>query len=114
MLFVGDKGKMLEHRLIPESKRRDYGRPPRVLRRSQGHHKEWIEACKGGEPAGSNFDHAGPLAEAVLLGNVPLRPELKEKLTRTKLLWDSANLKITNVPEANEFLRCEYRSGWSL
>jgi len=115
ILFVGDKGKMLEHRLIPESKRKEYGKPPQMLPRSPGHFIEWIEACKGGKPAGSNFvDHAGLLAEVVLLGNIALRPELKEKLTRTKLLWDGPNMKITNVPEANEFLRREYREGWTL
>jgi len=113
-LFVGDRGKMFGYLIIPESRRKEFGKPPQVLDRSPGHHQEWIDACKGGKPAGSNFDHAGPLAEAVLLGNVALRPAIKEKLTRLKLLWDSANLKITNLPEANEFLRCEYRQGWSL
>ena len=113
-LFVGDKGKMLGHRLIPQSRAREYGKPPQVLPRSPGHFVEWIEACKGGKPAGSNFDHAGPLAEAVLLGNVALRPELRETLTRTELLWDGPGMKITNVPEANEFLHREYREGWTL
>jgi len=114
LLFVGDKGKMLGHRLIPESRQKDYGKPPQKIPRSPGHHQEWILACKGGKPAGSNFDHAGPLAEMVLLGNVALRPELKETLTRTKLLWDSRSMKITNVPEANDFLHREYREGWAL
>jgi len=114
ILFVGDKGKMFGHTLLPDSLRRDYGKPPQMIPRSPGHHEEWMQACKGGKPAGSNFDHAGPLAEAVLLGNVALRPSMKEKLTRTRLLWDSKNLKITNMAEANEFLHCEYRSGWSL
>jgi len=114
ILFIGDKGKMLEYRLIPESRSKEYGKPPLVLPRSPGHFVEWIEACKGGKPAGSNFDHAGTLAEVVLLGNVALRPELREKLTRTKLLWDGPNMKITNVPEANEYLRREYRKGWTL
>jgi predicted dehydrogenase len=114
ILFVGDKAKMLEYTLIPESIRKEYGKPPKVLPRSPGHHIEWIQACKGGKPPGSNFDHAGPLAEAVLLGNVALRPELKGKLTRTKLLWDSTNLKITNMPEANKFLHREYREEWTL
>jgi len=114
ILFIGDKGKMLEYRLIPESRRKEYGRPPQMLPRSPGHFVEWIEACKGGKPAGSNFDHAGTLAEVVLLGNVALRPELREKLTRTKLLWDGPNMKITNVPEANEFLHRQYRNGWTL
>ena len=72
-LFLGDKGKMLGHRLLPESRSREYGKPPRILARSPGHHKEWIEACKGGPPAGSNFDVAGPLTEVVLLGNVAVR-----------------------------------------
>jgi len=115
ILFIGDKGKMLEHRLIPEAKQKEYGKPPQMLPRSPGHFIEWIEACKGGQPAGSNFvDHAGLLAEVVLLGNVALRPELKEKLTRTKLYWDGPSMKITNVPEANNFLRREYRNGWTL
>jgi len=114
ILFVGDKGKMLRHRLIPESRLKEYGKPPQVLPRSPGHFEEWIEACKGGKPAGSNFDHAGLLAEAVLLGNVALRVELREKLTRTKLLWDGPNMKITNLPEANQFLQREYRKDWSL
>jgi predicted dehydrogenase len=114
-LFIGDKGKMLGHRLIPESRSEEYGKPPEILPRSPGHHKEWIDACKGGKPAGSNFpDHAGTLAEVVLLGNVALRPELREKMNRTKLLWDGPNLKITNVPEANEFLHRKYRDGWTL
>jgi predicted dehydrogenase len=113
-MFVGDKGKMLGHMIIPESRRKEFGKAPKVLERSPGHHQEWIDACKGGKPAGSNFDHAGPLAEAVLLGNVALRPAIKEKLTRVSLLWDSENFKITNVPEANQYLHCQYREGYSL
>jgi len=114
ILFVGDKGKMLGHRLIPQSRAKEYGRPPQMIPRSPGHFVEWIEACKGAKSAGSNFDHAGLLAEVVLLGNVALRPELREKLTRAKLQWDGVNMKFTNMPEANEFLRREYREGWTL
>ncbi|MHC4534486.1 MAG: Gfo/Idh/MocA family protein [Planctomycetota bacterium] len=113
-LFVGDKGKMFGYTIIPESLRKEFGRPPKVLPRSPGHHQEWIDACKGGKPAGSNFDHAGPLAEAVLLGNVALRPEIKKKLTNKSLLWDGPGFKFTNMPEANKYLHTEYREGWSL
>jgi len=114
-LYIGDKGKMLNGRLIPESKMSEYKKPDPTIPRSPGHHIEWIEACKGGKPAGSNFpDHAGPLAQAVLLGNVALRPELKERMNRTKLMWDGENMKITNVPDANQFLMREYREGWTL
>jgi predicted dehydrogenase len=113
-LFVGDKGKMFGHTVMPESLRKEVAKPPKVLPRSPGHHQEWIDACKGGKPAGSNFDHAGPLAEAVLLGNVALRPEIKEKLTNKSLLWDGPGFKFTNMPEANKYLHTEYREGWSL
>ncbi|MGD8786889.1 MAG: Gfo/Idh/MocA family oxidoreductase [Phycisphaerales bacterium] len=113
-LFIGDKGKMLGYRLIPNSRMKEYKKPPQMIDRSPGHFVEWIEACKGGKPAGSNFDHAGPLAEVVLLGNIALRPELREKMNRTKLHWDGSEMKITNILEANEFLRREYRKGWTL
>ena len=113
-LFEGDKGKMLGYMVIPEARRTEFGKPPKVLERSPGHHEEWIIACKGGKPAGSNFDHAGPLAEAVLLGNVALRAALKEKLTRTRLYWDREKFEFTNMPEANQYLKREYRKGWTL
>jgi len=114
-LFVGDDGKMLGNRLIPESRQREYGKPPQKLERSPGHHQEWIDACKGGKPAGSNFpDHAGLLAQVVLLGNICLRPPIKEKMTQMKLLWDGDAMKITNLPEANQYLTKEYRQGWSI
>lgn len=117
-LFIGDGGKILSQKrgyeLIPAKRQKDYGAPPRKLPRSVGHYKEWIEACKGGKPAGSNFDWAGPLTEVVLLGNVALRQQLREELTTKKLLWDGVNLRFTNSEEANKALKCEYREGWSL
>jgi len=115
-LFIGDKGKILNGRLIPEARQKEFGAPPQKLERSPGHHQEWIDACKGGKPAGSNFpDHAGLLAQVVLMGNIALRPVLKEdKYFGTKLLWDAKQFKFTNVPEANQFLTKEYRAGWGL
>lgn len=113
-MFIGDKGIMMGYTIVPESRRKEFGIPEKVLERSPGHHQEWINACKGGKPAGSNFDHAGPLAETVLLGNVALRVELRDKLTRVPLLWDPEKFEFTNMPEANQFLRREYRKGWTL
>ncbi|RIK76627.1 MAG: oxidoreductase [Planctomycetota bacterium] len=118
-LLVGDDGKILSGReadgsryyVIPKERAEEVGDPPRTLPRSVGHYNEWIEACKGGQPAGSNFDWAGPLTEVVLLGNVALRPELREELTTKKLLWDGANMRFTNSEAANAFLQREYRAG---
>jgi len=113
-LYVGDKGKILGHRLIPESKMQEYKKPPQTLPRSPGHHREWINACKGGPPAGSNFDIAGPLAEVVLLGNIAVRLGQKLYEKGLKLYYDGPNMKVTNLPEANEYIRQEYRKGWTL
>ena len=108
LMVVGDQGKMLGGRIIPEARGRALGNPPRVLSRSPGHYKEWIDACKGGKPAGSNFvDHAAHLAEVVLLGNIAIR-------TERKLLWDGPNCRFTNSEEANKLINPPYREGWSL
>jgi predicted dehydrogenase len=113
LIFVGEEGSMLcgftgeNPLLIPETRMKEYKRPPRTIPRSIGHYKEWIEACKGGKPAGCNFDIGGPLTEIVLLGNIAIR-------TGEKLDWDSENMKITNVPEANNYLHYKYRDGWAL
>ncbi len=113
-LLIGDQGYILNDTIYPESRAKEVGQIPKTIARSPGHYREWIEGCKGGKKPGSNFDFAGPLAEAVLLGNIPVRVQLREDLTRYKLLWDSANLKFTNLDDANQFVRTEYRAGWSL
>jgi len=113
-LYIGDKGIMAGHVIMPKARRDEFGKAAKVLPRSPGHYTEWINACKGGDPAGSNFDHAGPMTETVLLGNVALRMQLRERLFREALLWDCDNMQFTNVPEANQFLHREYRQGWSL
>jgi predicted dehydrogenase len=112
-IFVGDKGKIISDeysgapRIIPESKMKDYKVPPKTLPRSPGHHNEWVEACKGGKPAGSNFEFASLLTEVVLLGNVALR-------AGKRLSWDGENMKVTNDSEANNYLHRSYREGWTL
>jgi predicted dehydrogenase len=113
-LYVGDKGKMLGHRLIPEARMKEYKQPPKTLTRSPGHHKEWIRACKGGPPAGSNFEVSGPMAEVVLLGNIAVRMSQQLYEKGLKLYYDGPNMRITNMPEANEYIRRQYRKGWRL
>jgi predicted dehydrogenase len=119
IIFVGDKGKILvtgwggeSPRLIPDTRNRQFQRPPKTLPRSVGHYNEFIQACKQGTPTESNFDFSGTLTEVVLLGSVAIR--LGGELIGEKLLWDSANLKVPNVPQADALLHYEYRKGWSL
>jgi len=114
-LLIGTEGFILGGRVYPEKRRVEVGTVPRTLPRvPQGSYLEWAEACRSGKPSGTDFAWSGPLAEAVLLGNVALRVQMREKLTRATLRWDSAKFEVTNVPEANAFLRREYREGWSL
>lgn len=114
IIFVGDKGKMLVEgwggaspRLIPEKRMQEYKKPPKTLPRSIGHWKEWAAACKGRGSTRSNFDFAGPLTEAVLLGSVCVRTG------GGKFTWDPENLK-TSSDAANRYLHYEYREGWTL
>ena len=114
VIFVGDKGKLMcgEYgdgpRLIPEAKMKEYERPPKTIPRVIGtHEQDWVRACKGGKPACSNFDYAGPLTETVVMGNLAIR-------SGKKLDWDGQNMKVTNVPEANEYVHYKYRQGWNL
>lgn len=105
IIYVGDDGKIMDGRLIPEARMKDYTPPPKTLPRSIGHWPEWFEACKGGAAPGAHFEFAGMLTEVVLLGNIALR-------TGKKLDWDGE--KVTNVLSANEYIRRDYREGWTL
>jgi hypothetical protein len=107
IMYVGDTGVMLGSRLVPDKKAAEFGTPEKQLPRSPGHWKEWLDACRGGKPAGSNFaDHAAHLAEVVLLGNIAIR-------MNQKLEWDAANMKFPNCPEADKFVNPPYRSGFA-
>jgi hypothetical protein len=106
-LYIGDSGKMLGNRIIPDERHKEFPKPPETFRRSKGHFKEFIESCQGGPPAGANFDFASLVTEVVLLGNVVIKMQ-------TKLLWDGDNLRVTNCPEANELLTKKYRAGWQV
>ena len=108
-MYVGSKGTMVQQfatwpQLAGE---KNFKGPSPTLPRSKNHFKEWTEAVKGGPAGGTNFDYAGPLSEAVILGNVAVR-------LNKKIEWDAANLKATNAPEADKYLRREYRKGWEI
>jgi predicted dehydrogenase len=111
-LFIGEKGRMLVNHgekplLLPSAQFKDYQPPAPTLRRSPGHYAEWIQACKTGSPTGSHFGYAGPMTEAILLGNVALR-------VGKPIEWDARRMKAKGCPEADRFIRPAYRKGWKL
>lgn len=110
-LFVGNKGTMLcvsgASRLLPESRNAEYARPAPSLPRSPGHHREWLDACKGGPAPSSNFEYGARLTEIALLGTLALR-------TGKPIEWDAQTLRAKGFPEADRFIREPVRPGWEL
>ena len=114
MLFVGDKGKILggfrneNPVLIPEARMKDIA-VEQESRNQPGVRSEdvWVDAFREKKPSPGSFLLAGPVSETINLGAVALR-------ARKKVLYDATKMEITNVPEANAFLRREYRKGWEI
>jgi predicted dehydrogenase len=111
VLFVGEKGMLLsdygKHVLLPEENFKDYKRPDPTIPKSPGQQQEWLNCCKDGTVPSCDFEYSGWLTEANHLGNVAYR-------AGKKLEWDAAQMKATNCPEADRFIRREYRPGWKL
>ncbi|MEX2214724.1 MAG: Gfo/Idh/MocA family oxidoreductase [Phycisphaeraceae bacterium] len=112
-IFQGDKGYLLadygrQFLFDADGKHVDkFERPAAFIPDSIGHHKEFVEAIRAGGATTCNFDYAGALTEAVLLGNVAYR-------SQTKLEWSAAKFAVTNSKDANKWLDKEYRKGWEI
>jgi hypothetical protein len=110
-LFIGDQGMLLadygKYLLLPEEKFKGAKLPETSLPRASSHHAEWLAACLGEGKTLADFEYSGWLTEANHLGNVAYR-------VGKKLEWDADKLKATNCPEADRFIRREYRKGWEL
>jgi predicted dehydrogenase len=112
-LLIGSKGKLLHEtyglkpRLLPKSLHDSFGKPPQRLPRIQreAHEMNWVDAAKGSVEASCPFEYAARLTEVMLLGIVALR-------AGRRISYDGANMRITNVPQANDYLKREYRQGW--
>ena len=134
VLFIGRRGKLLldcygaNPRLLPTRLMKERTMPRQKIRRvPEGHYLQWVNACiagYGNAETSSPFEYAGPFTESILMGNLAIRswmmknPNLKgwddKYLGRKKLLWDAKNMRVTNFEEANQFVKREYRSGYSL
>jgi len=105
-LIIGSEGMLLNHRLLPESRMKEVGKPPKVLERSPGHYQEWLRACRGGDPAGSDFvKHGAHLAAVVQMGNVAIR-------TQETLRWDAEKMAFEGSKAANALVNQSGRKNW--
>ncbi len=114
-MFIGDKGIIINNGgtsspplIFPESLRSSFNPPLSSIPRSKGHHREWIDAIKGGPAAMSNFEYGARLVEIVLLGVLSLR------LGGKKIYWDPDNMKAVGLPDADEIIREPVRNGWEM
>lgn len=138
VIFIGTKGKMMcgtygiNPSLLPTSRNQEVKVAQSIKRvpgGAEGHYAQWVEACLAGYgkmEVSSPFEIAGPLTEALLMGNLAIRsydirhpkkdkPDQFDYPGRNiKLVWDSAKMKVTNFDDANQFVKREYRSGWKL
>ncbi|HEU4634227.1 MAG TPA: Gfo/Idh/MocA family oxidoreductase [Flavisolibacter sp.] len=136
-LFIGTKGKMMcgtygaNPKLLPTARTNEVKakqRYPRVPGGAEGHYAQWVEACiagYGNKEVSSPFETAGPLTESLLMANLAIRA-YDIRVPRTngngfnypgryiKLLWDNDNMKVTNFDAVNQFVKREYRQGYSL
>jgi predicted dehydrogenase len=139
VLIIGTKGKIMcgtygaDPQLLPTSRTKEVNIPQTLARVPEGHYVQWINACLAGygrKEVSSPFEYAGPLTETILMGNLALRTwNIRAERApagtagnsgrvqysypgRKKLIWDAANMKVSNFDEANQFVKREYRNGW--
>ncbi len=138
-VFYGSRGIMVmdtysnNPRLLPSETMSLLNPPKPYLKRipggTSGHQQNFVDACLSGGEASSDFKRSGPLTEAVLMGNLAIKAfqlkELKEGKKigdwapfnypgRRKIMWDGANMRVTNFEKANEWVKGSYRKGWEL
>ena len=112
MMFVGDKGKIIaefrgENPVLYIGKNKGISPDPAPEQPRENSNNVWIDSFKNNTQSPGSFIYTGPVTETILLGAVALR-------AGKKVEYDSANMKIINIPEANKYLVREYRKGWEL
>lgn len=138
-IFYGSKGILVTDtysrnaRLLPSSNMDLFNAPKPYLKRVDGdvdgHQNNFVEGCLNGVETSSDFKRSGPLTEAVLMGNLAIKAFQYKKLKpgkkagdwepyeypgRRKILWDGANMNVTNWDKANAWVKGSYRKGWEL
>lgn len=137
VIMIGNRGKMMcstygrNPRLLPTSLTEMVNVPQTVERVPEGHYLQWVEGCLAGygnKTLSSSFDIAGPLTESILMGNLAIRSaDIQESYKdeqgndrvrypgrNIQLIWDGANMKITNFEAANQFVKRDYPEGFTL
>jgi predicted dehydrogenase len=93
--------------MLPRKSWEGFQPPAPTLTRPTSHHQEWVDGCRGKTTPLSNFGYASVLTESLLIGDVALR-------VGKSLQWDHEGMRATGAPEADQFIKPEFRTGWAL
>jgi predicted dehydrogenase len=115
-IYVGEKGIIFTQtygnrmRLIPSERMKEITQPPQTLPRPKQIFTDFIEACLAGKTdTFANFDYGTRLTEFTILGNLAQRAGEGKKV-----IWDGPNMRVTNDPGLNQWLKRDYRAGWTV
>jgi predicted dehydrogenase len=112
--YYGDKGMICHasHGAMPELIPADanFKGPDPTIPRTGNIFEDWIGAIKDGKKSSNDFSISSKLTEIMLLTNIAV----KNQRANITLEYDAANMKITNLPDANSLFHYEYRNGWTL
>jgi predicted dehydrogenase len=113
-LYVGEKGILYtdtcgqEMHTLPKEQMQAIPEPPKSLPRPKSSFEDFLDACRDGRTdTATSFDYAARLTEFILLGNLAQHAGAGKQV-----VWDGPNMKVTNLPELNQWLKREYRQGW--
>jgi predicted dehydrogenase len=116
VMLVGEKGILIHEtyganpHFYPESLMETAMRVPQTMARvPNSHEMNWVDGIRGVAQPSSPFEYAARLTETMLLGVVAMRVGQGKRI-----FYDAKNMAVTNVPEANQYLSREYRSGWGI
>lgn len=113
-MYIGDKGIMVTGGGTPtpyvfqEGQSTSFEIKEPTLSPTNGHHRDWVDAIKGGLAASSNFEYAARLTEITLLGVLSLR------MGSQKINWDAENMKATGLSDADAVIQEPVRKGWEM
>lgn len=110
-MYIGEHGIMVVGgpdivQLFPESLAT--GDIEETIAPTKGHHRDWIDAIKGGDRASSHFEYGAHLTEITLLGVLSLR------LGGQEIHWDAKAMKAKGLPAADQYIQEPVRAGWEM
>jgi len=115
-IYVGEKGVIFtgtygdKMHILPWQKMKETPAPPQTLPRPKGIFVDFLEAVRAGKTETSvSFDYGTRLTEFAILGNLAMRAGV-----HNKVMWDGPNMKVSNLPELNAWVKPEYRKGWQI